>query len=174
MATAKKPAARNVAVKKTVPKKAAAKAPTTRKAAVEVKPPRAPAAGRPVAARPVAARPVAARPVAARPVAAKPVAAKPAAPAPRAIPKAAPKLAKPQKAPKFKKIKPVRDSFTMPKAEYAALDTLKLRAARLASAVKKSELLRAGVKALTAMSDAEFLAAVKAVPTIKTGRPAAR
>ena len=159
MATAKKPAARNVAVKKTVPKKAAAKAPTTRKAAVEVKPPRAPAAGRPVAGRPVAARPVA---------------AKPAAPAPRAIPKAAPKLAKPQKAPKFKKIKPVRDSFTMPKAEYAALDTLKLRAARLASAVKKSELLRAGVKALTAMSDAEFLAAVKAVPTIKTGRPAAR
>ena len=154
MATAKKPAARNVAVKKTVPKKAAAKAPTTRKAAVEVKPPRAPAAGRPVAA--------------------KPVAAKPAAPAPRAIPKAAPKLAKPQKAPKVKKIKPVRDSFTMPKAEYAALDTLKLRAARLASAVKKSELLRAGVKALTAMSDAEFLAAVKAVPTIKTGRPAAR
>ena len=164
MATAKKPAARNVAVKKTVPKKAAAKAPTTRKAAVEVKPPRAPAAGRPVAARPVAARPVAA----------KPVAAKPAAPAPRAIPKAAPKLAKPQKAPKVKKIKPVRDSFTMPKAEYAALDALKLRAARLASAVKKSELLRAGVKALTAMSDAEFLAAVKAVPTIKTGRPAAR
>ena len=159
MATAKKPAARNVAVKKTVPKKAAAKAPTTRKAAVEVKPPRAPAAGRPVAGRPVAARPVA---------------AKPAAPAPRAIPKAAPKLAKPQKAPKFKKIKPVRDSFTMPKAEYAALDTLKLRAARLASAVKKSELLRAGVKALTAMSDAEFLAAMKAVPTIKTGRPAAR
>ena len=154
MATAKKPAARNVAVKKTVPKKAAAKAPTTRKAAVEVKPPRAPAAGRPVAAKPVAARP--------------------AAPAPRAIPKAAPKLAKPPKAPKVKKIKPVRDSFTMPKAEYAALDTLKLRAARLASAVKKSELLRAGVKALTAMSDAEFLAAVKAVPTIKTGRPAAR
>ena len=102
------------------------------------------------------------------------MAAKPAAPAPRAIPKAAPKLAKPQKAPKVKKIKPVRDSFTMPKAEYAALDTLKLRAARLASAVKKSELLRAGVKALTAMSDAEFLAAVKAVPTIKTGRPAAR
>ena len=164
MATAKKPAARNVAVKKTVPKKAAAKAPTTRKAAVGVKPARAPAAGRPVAAKPVAAKPVAARPVA----------AKPAAPAPRAIPKAAPKLAKPQKAPKFKKIKPVRDSFTMPKAEYAALDTLKLRAARLASAVKKSELLRAGVKALTAMSDAEFLAAVKAVPTIKTGRPAAR
>ena len=154
MATAKKPAARNVAVKKTVPKKAAAKAPTTRKAAVEDKPARAPAAGRPVAARPVAA--------------------KSAAPAPRAIPKAAPKLAKPQKAPKVKKIKPVRDSFTMPKAEYAALDTLKLRAARLASAVKKSELLRAGVKALTAMSDAEFLAAVKAVPTIKTGRPAAR
>ncbi len=69
------------------------------------------------------------------------------------------------------KVKLVRDSFTMPKAEYAAIDALKLRAAGLAHPVKKSELLRAGVGALKAMTDTAFLAAVKVIPSLKTGRP---
>jgi hypothetical protein len=72
---------------------------------------------------------------------------------------------------KLKKPKLVRDSFTIPKVEYTVLDDLKQRATKLAHAVKKSELIRAGVKALAAMSDAAFQAALKAVPTIKTGRP---
>ena len=72
-----------------------------------------------------------------------------------------------------KKLKLVRDSFTIPKAEYTVLDDLKQRAARLMHSAKKSELLRAGVKALAAMSDTEFLNALKQVPAIKTGRPAA-
>ena len=71
-----------------------------------------------------------------------------------------------------KKHKLVRDSFTIPKAEYTMLDDLKQRAARLTHSAKKSELLRAGVKALAAMSDTEFLLALKQVPAIKTGRPA--
>ncbi|MEI8028696.1 MAG: hypothetical protein WCH35_02800 [Comamonadaceae bacterium] len=75
------------------------------------------------------------------------------------------------KAVKVKKPKLVRDSFTIPKAEYMVLDELKLRVGKLGNAAKKSELIRAGVKALAAMSDAAFLAALKAVPTIKTGRP---
>ena len=70
------------------------------------------------------------------------------------------------------KSKMVRDSFTIPKAEYAVLDALKARAARLGRPTKKSEVLRAGVKALEAMSDAAFLASVGAVPAVKTGRPA--
>jgi hypothetical protein len=37
---------------------------------------------------------------------------------------------------------------------------------------KKSELLRAGIKALAALNDAAFAAAMQAVPAIKTGRPA--
>ena len=82
---------------------------------------------------------------------------------------AKPKLAKPAK---VKKPKLVRDSFTIPKAEYSVLIALKHRAAQLTSPAKKSELLRAGVKALSVMSDLAFLAALKAVPTIKTGRPA--
>lgn len=107
--------------------------------------------------------------------ASKPLAAKPAAaatPTPTKTvskPVAKPKLAK---AVKVKKPKLVRDSFTIPKAEYSVLADLKQRAVKLTNPAKKSELLRAGVKALAAMSDVAFAAALKAVPTIKTGRPA--
>lgn len=73
---------------------------------------------------------------------------------------------------KVKKPKMVRDSLTIPKLEYAVLDALKLRAAKLASPVKKTELIRAGIKAIAAMPDAAFLAAIRAVPSLKTGRPA--
>jgi hypothetical protein len=65
----------------------------------------------------------------------------------------------------------VRDSFTIPKLEYAALNELKLRAARLGRPTKKSELLRAGVAALREMADARLLAALAVVPTLKPGRP---
>ncbi len=73
---------------------------------------------------------------------------------------------------KEKKPKMVRDSFTMPKLEFAVIDTMKLRAAKLAVPVKKTELIRAGIKALAAMPDADFLAAIRCVPNLKTGRPA--
>ena len=82
-------------------------------------------------------------------------------------------VSKPVKVEKAKKPKMIRDSFTIPKTEYVVIDALKERAGKLSRAAKKSELLRAGVKALAAMSDAAFLAALAAVPTIKTGRPAA-
>jgi hypothetical protein len=77
---------------------------------------------------------------------------------------AAPTVAKP-------KPKLVRDSFTIPKPEYAMLESLKLRAAKLARPTKKSEVLRAGIGALNAMTDKAFLAALGAVPSLKTGRP---
>jgi len=76
--------------------------------------------------------------------------------------------AKPAKA---HKPKLVRDSFTIPKDEYQALDALKTRALGLEQHVRKSELLRAGIQALSAMNDRAFLKAVAAVPTLKTGRP---
>ena len=72
---------------------------------------------------------------------------------------------------KLKKPKLVRDSYTMPKDEYAAIDSLKVRAGKLGQAVKKSELIRAGIKALAAMSDIQFKAALSNVPALKTGRP---
>jgi hypothetical protein len=70
-----------------------------------------------------------------------------------------------------KKIKMMRDSFTMPKQEYAAIDTLKARALGMQLAAKKSELLRAGLLALSAMDDASLKMMLSAVPTLKTGRP---
>jgi hypothetical protein len=71
-----------------------------------------------------------------------------------------------------KKPKLVRDSFTIPKTEFAAIDQLKTRAIALGTSVKKSELLRAGLMALQGLNDAAYKAALAAVPTLKTGRPA--
>lgn len=67
----------------------------------------------------------------------------------------------------------VRDSFTIPKVEYATIDALKTRAIGMGSSVKKSELLRAGLMVLKRLSDGDFKTAIAAVPTLKTGRPSA-
>jgi hypothetical protein len=154
-----------------------------------------PETGKPAPAAPAAAtQAVAPAPAPApAPATVKAKVAKPAskpAPAPKASPKAKPavkSVAKPAAKPtvpakavakpaaakpeKVKKPKMARDSFTIPKAEYVVLDDLKQRAATLKRPVKKSELLRAGIKALAAMNGAAFLAALGAVPAIKTGRP---
>ncbi len=79
------------------------------------------------------------------------------------------KVAVPQET---KKIKLVRDSFTIPKDEYAVLEDLKQRAAQLSRPVKKSELLRAGIKMLSSLTDTAYVAALEQLPAIKTGRPA--
>lgn len=111
------------------------------------------------------------------PVALSPIAAPAAAPKAKTKAgkkdgkKADDKPAKPQKAEKPRKPKLVRDGFTMPKDEYAAIDALKARAARAGRPAKKSEILRAGLKALGAMADSAFLSSLKAIPSIKTGRP---
>lgn len=70
-----------------------------------------------------------------------------------------------------KKPKLVRDSFTIPKAEYAAIDSLKDRALAAGRSVKKSELLRAGLLLLTRLDNAALAQALAAVPPLKTGRP---
>lgn len=108
--------------------------------------------------------------------AARPTAA-PAKPAPvkAATAKATRKVTAPAKTEKKKdkpeKVKVVRDSFTIPKTEYAQIADLKKRAMGLGQEVKKSELLRAGLLLLTGQNDAGLLKALAAVPTLKTGRP---
>ncbi|HUP07575.1 MAG TPA: hypothetical protein VMU47_10515 [Caldimonas sp.] len=67
----------------------------------------------------------------------------------------------------------VRDSFTIPKDEYAVLEGLKLRAANLRRPTKKSELLRAGIASLSGLADEAFLRALERIPSLKTGRPKA-
>jgi len=88
----------------------------------------------------------------------------------KATPKKAEKTVKPAKE-KTPKLKMERDSFTMPKAEYAQFYVLKDRLVKLGQPAKKSELIRAGIMQLSAMTDAALKAATSKVPTIKTGRP---
>jgi hypothetical protein len=108
-----------------------------------------------------AIKPISVAAPAAKPAKAMPVKAADSA----AVPKTKPAKTKPVK------VKPVRDSFTFPKNEYLVIDALKKRAVGLGHPAKKSELLRAGIKALAAMADAAFTAAIRQVPAIKTGRP---
>ena len=162
-----------------VTKKAAAKVPAPEPEKTVAAPaPRAAAKSAAKVSRKVAAKSVA-KPVVkvaakatvkASPKAPAKVAAKPVAK------KAAQVSAKPalDKAGKAKKTKMVRDSFTIPKPEYDIIASLKHRAGELGNAVKKSELIRAGIKALASMADAAYVAALKVVPTIKTGRPTKR
>ncbi|CAN0617440.1 conserved protein of unknown function [Burkholderia multivorans] len=71
-----------------------------------------------------------------------------------------------------KKEKVIRDSFTMPKSDYEKIAALKQKCLEAGVSVKKSELLRAGLLMLEAAADKRLLAAVEAVETVKTGRPA--
>lgn len=107
--------------------------------------------------------------------------AKPASPvakvAPKPVPKSEPRAsikpvtAKPATPVKLKKLKLMRDSFTIPKTEHAVLRELKQRAAKLTRVVKKSELIRAGIKALAALPDTVFMNALMAVSAVTTRRP---
>lgn len=72
---------------------------------------------------------------------------------------------------KTPKLKMERDSFTMPKTEYAQFSVLKGRLEKLGQPAKKSELIRAGLMQLSAMTDAALKTAMSKVPAIKTGRP---
>lgn len=72
------------------------------------------------------------------------------------------------------RVKLVRDSFTMPEADFELIGKLKQRALKQGREVKKSELLRAGLHVLAATGDAAFGTAVAAVPRLKTGRPHAK
>ena len=123
-------------------------------------------------AKPVAKKAISSKP-AAKPAVKKTVAIKPAVikaaskPATKAKPVATKRVTKI----KALKVKMERDSFTMPKEEYAQLTLLKARLMALGQPAKKSELLRAGIKLLVAMSDNTLKATLAKIPVIKTGRP---
>jgi hypothetical protein len=82
------------------------------------------------------------------------------------------KEAKFAKEPKLaKKPQVVRDSFTMPENEYLKIAEIKEKGVKAGLQVKKSEVLRAGLKALCAMDEAQLKAALNGLDKIKTGRP---
>jgi len=96
-------------------------------------------------------------------------------PAKAVKPAEAPQPAAPVEAPKAPpaavKHKLIRDSFTFPENEYAQIEALKHKALSLAHHAKKSEILRAGIAALSALPDEALVAALKAVLPLKPGRP---
>jgi hypothetical protein len=67
--------------------------------------------------------------------------------------------------------KVIRDSFTMPVADHELIGILKKRCIGLGIAIKKSELLRAGLAALDRLSDESLAEVAAAVESVKTGRP---
>jgi hypothetical protein len=75
---------------------------------------------------------------------------------------------------KPKKPKLVRDSFTIPEVEYIQLAELKQRCLDAGLAVKKSELLRAGLQALVSMPSDALIKQFDSIEKLKTGRPSAK
>lgn len=84
-----------------------------------------------------------------------------------ASPKAAKKAVKAVKAPP----RLVRDSFTMPEGDFALIASLKSTALVAQRSAKKSELLRAGLHALAALSAKGLVGALDKLEPVKTGRP---
>ena len=104
--------------------------------------------------------------------AAKKATATKVAPVPKAVakPQAKAKPAADAKE-KSKKEKLVRDSFTMPEAEYAVLGEVKKACLKAGVDVKKSELLRVGVALIRQLDAARLKEILGTLPTLKTGRP---
>ncbi len=68
------------------------------------------------------------------------------------------------------KKKVVRDSFTMPPADYAKIGEFKQALLKAGVHVKKNQLLRAGLHALGRLSAAQLKQAIARVEQVKTGR----
>ena len=69
------------------------------------------------------------------------------------------------------KVKVVRDSFTMPRNEYQKIAEIKAICLKAKMHVKKSEVLRAGLKMLVKLNAAQLKSMLSGLEKIKTGRP---
>lgn len=103
-----------------------------------------------------------------KPAVARKPAVRKAAPA-KAAAKPAKKVKKEKKA--ESKVKVIRDSFSMPQADYDLIAALKQKALQGGLHVKKSELLRASLQALSKLSVVQLKRAISSLEKIKTGRP---
>jgi len=92
-------------------------------------------------------------------------------PSKKTVAKSLGKLDVEEKSKRTKKEKVIRDGFTMPKSDYDLIAVLKSKCMEKGLAIKKGELLRAGLRLLNAASDTSLLGAVKSLETVKTGRP---
>ena len=76
-----------------------------------------------------------------------------------------------EKPAKIKKPKLVRDSFTMPQAEYDVLAQVKKSCIAAGFEIKKSELLRIGVAMLQKLDTKKINEALLSLTPLKAGRP---
>lgn len=168
-AAAKKVVATKPAAAKTAPvakAKVVAKA-TTAKAVV----PSAPKSSVPAKSGTPAKTIVASRKAPAAPPLASKTASVPAV-AKKAKPAATAPVARPVSEEKAAKIKLIRDSFTIPENEYAAIGEIKKACLALGVDVKRTEVIRAGLLVLQQMSAAAIADYIgKQLPKPKTGRP---
>ena len=153
---AKKAVVKKVAAKKVVAKKAVAKNAVAKKAVVK----------KAVAKKATAKKAVVKKATVNKPVAKKVTAKKPPVANAR---KAVPAVAQP--APKAKKVKLVRDSFTMPGNEYQVLLDIKKAALKAGIELKKSELLRIGIGMLKSLTVAQLDKSRAALTKLSAGRP---
>ncbi len=65
----------------------------------------------------------------------------------------------------------IRDAFTMPESDYSLIKEIKTRAIARGVDTNKSEIIRAGLRALDGMTDAALARALKGIERVKTGRP---
>ncbi len=77
----------------------------------------------------------------------------------------------PAAAEKAKKPKLVRDSFTMPEAEYGVFAQVKKACVAAGFEIKKSELLRIGVALIAKLDPKKLQSAQTALAPLKAGRP---
>ncbi len=80
------------------------------------------------------------------------------------------KVVHPLKKDKPEKIKVVRDSFSMPEADYEKLIDLKKKCTASGIHVKKSELIRLGLLQLSKLSNASLLSSAKRISSVKKNK----
>lgn len=66
----------------------------------------------------------------------------------------------------------VRDTFSMPDTDYQLIAEILERSPAMAARSTKSEIIRAGLKALHTMNDKDLSKLLTQVQRLKTGRPA--
>jgi uncharacterized protein YjhX (UPF0386 family) len=153
----KAPAAASRAGGKRAPRAVAAKAAAAKPAAS--------------ATKPVPAKKVIRKVAADKAVAADKIAKAKEAPAVSKAPQGQVEAGKPDKKAVKRRARLVRDSFTMPEADFELIAMLKSKALDARRAAKKSELLRAGLRLLARLEAQALVAALDKLEPVKIGRP---
>lgn len=73
--------------------------------------------------------------------------------------------------PKPKQEKVIRDTFSLPQTDYKLIDALRKRCLKAETSATKSEIIRAGLHALSAMNNQELSQTLQSLLKIKAGRP---